>query len=100
MRKEEFNFWMKNEWGDFVITLRYLVKEPYFEIKRLVSGYYNSALVFWFAVYLFFLVWRRTGNPLKIMGVIVLLAYIYMFHRSGKAKEYYKKEMIEGKEIV
>lgn len=97
--KEKTKFWFKEQFKDIIITLRYLVREPFYDLKRLVKGYYNSTLIFWFTVGMFFYVWHKTGKPLKVLGVIVILVYIYMFHESGVARKNYEKEMIEGKKI-
>lgn len=80
------------------LVIKYLFRHPFYEVKNLFSGYYNSALVFWFTAFLFFYMWFNNiiGKPLKVMGIIAILTYIYMFTKSEKWKEYYEKEMIKG----
>lgn len=98
---KEIKFKLREEWGDIKITIKYFIKEPYFEVKKLFKGYYNSALLFWITILIFFNMWRRgiLGRKLQIMGIIVFIIYFYMFHKSGIAKKYYQKEYLEGKEI-
>ena len=100
MNWAELKFRVKEEWTDTKITLKYLVKEPYYEVLKLFKGYYDSALVFWFTVALFIYSWKLGGTSWKTAGILILIAYVIMFQQSGKAKKYYEKEMIKGEEIV
>ena len=99
--KEETKIRLKEELYVTMLVFKYLIKHPYYEIKNLLRGYYNSTLVFWFAVYLFFYMWFNNiiGKPLKVMGIIVILTYIYMFTKTEKWKEYYEKEMVKGEKL-
>lgn len=101
INKQEIIFKLKDEWKEFLLVLKYFIKDPYYELKKLLSGYYNSTLIFWFTVLIFAVMWFRgiLGKPLKIMGIFVFLTYLYMFTKTKKWKEYYNKEMIEGKEL-
>lgn len=99
MDKKEIIFRIKEEWNTAIIILKYFIKEPYYELKKLINGYYNSMLVFWLTLSLFIYMWYlgRFGRYFKAMGVLVLLTYLYMFVKNKRWKEYYQKEMIEGK---
>lgn len=96
--KESTKIRLKEEGYKLFLVIKYLLKHPFYEIKNLFSGYYNSALVFWFTSILFFYMWLNNilGKPLKVMGILAILTYIYMFTKSEKWKEYYEKEMIKG----
>lgn len=95
---EEIKIKLKEEGYKLILVVKYLLKHPFYEIKNLLAGYYNSALVFWFALYLFFYMWYTNiiGKPLRIMGILVIIAYVYMFTKTEKWKEYYEKEMVKG----
>lgn len=93
--------WIEQSWIEEKTMLKYMVREPFIEIKRLVKGSYTSMLLFWFIVLISIIMWKKgiIENQLKIVIVIILLSYYYMFRKKGKWKEYYKTEFIEGKEI-
>jgi len=97
---EETKLRLKEEGYKILLIIKYLFKHPFYEMKNLLSGYYNSALVFWFVVFLFFFMWFNNiiGKPLRVMGIIAILTYIYMFTKTEKWKEYYEKEMVKGEE--
>ena len=101
INKEELKFRIKEEFKVFLLILKYLIKEPYYEMKLLVSGYYNSVIIFYFTAFLFFYMWLKGKliTELKIMGFLVFITYIYMFTRTKKWQKYYEEEMIKGKEI-
>ena len=85
MNRAELKFRVKEEWTDTKITLKYLFKEPYYEVKKLFRGYYDSAITFWFTVALFIYSWKLGGKSWKIVGILILITYIIMFQQSGKA---------------
>ena len=95
--KFEFNM-AKNE---LKVVLSYFFKEPFYELKRLIAGYYNSTLFFWASVILYIYLWKKNiGNyRLKIAGLLIILSYFYMFYKSNRWREYYEKEFIKGKRI-
>lgn len=101
MNKEEFKFYAREEWAKLMRTLKYFILEPYFIFRRWITGKYTNLILFWFVVILFIIMWQKGvfGKYLKLMGIMVLLTYLYIFHRSGKADKYYKQEYFEGKEI-
>lgn len=98
---EELKFKIRQIMNKYKIVFLYFFKEPFYEVKRLIRGYYNSTLVFWLSVILFVILWKQNigGITLKIAGILVLVSYFYMFERSGNWKEYYEKEYIEGGKI-
>ena len=101
MNKEELRLYIREEWARLLRTFKYLLLEPYFIGKRWIYGKYTTMIVFWFILILFIIMWQKgvIGRTLKLMGLMVFLAFIYMFHRSGKAEKYYREEYIEGKKI-
>ena len=101
MNKEELKFKIRQNYYQFQIALIYFLKEPFYEIKRLISGYYNSLLLFWFSVIVFIMLWNQNvgGAILKIAGLLIIISYFFMFYKSEKWKEYYTKEYMEGKKI-
>ena len=94
---ERIKFVFLREWKRTRIILKYLMLEPFYEIRDLLDGSSRSVLVFYFAVFLFFWMWHRNilGRPLQIMGILVFLTYVYMFVKSNKWKEYYEKSFEE-----
>lgn len=101
MNKQELKFWIREEWYKILLTLKYFILEPWFILRRLLYGKYTNMIIFWFVLLLYIVMWQKgvTGKIFRTMGIIVLLTYLFMFHRSGKAEKYYKQEYIEGKEI-
>jgi len=97
---EETKLRLKEEGYKLFLIIKYLLKHPFYEMKTLLSGYYNSALVFWIVVFLFFFMWYNNilGKPLRVMGILAILTYVYMFTKTEKWKEYYEKEMVKGEE--
>ena len=98
---EEQKFKLREIYYEYKIILNYFLKEPIYEFRRLISGYYNSILLFWLTLMAFILFWKSGigGISLKIMGILVLITYFYMFKRSNRWKEYYNQEYLEGKKI-
>lgn len=101
MNIEELKFKLRHTFHEVKLVLYYFFKEPFYESKRLISGYYNSTLLFWASLVLYIYLWKREifGTELKVAGMLVFISYFYMFYKSGKWKEYYKKEFIEGEKI-
>ena len=99
--KEELKFKFRERKNEIQIMLKYFFMEPFIEGKRLISGYYNSTLFFWISVATLIVLWRDKvgGYKMKIAIFLVIFSYIYMFFKSGRWKEYYQKEMVEGKKI-
>ena len=97
----EFKFKLRETKAEMQIMLLYLLKEPFLEVKRIVKGYYNSMLLFWVTILLYIYSWKSGvgGYNLKIIFVLIIISYIYMFFQSGRWKEYYQKEIVEGKEL-
>ena len=98
---EEIKFKFKEGTNELKIVISYFLKEPFYELKRLISGYYNSTLFFWASVILYIYLWKRNvgGYNLKVAGILIIISYFYMFYKSDRWKEYYRKEFIEGKKI-
>lgn len=101
MNKEEIKFYLREEWAKSLRTFKYFMLEPFFIGRRWIYGKYTNMIVFWFIAVLFIVMWRKGvfGKTLKLMGTLVFLAYLYMFHRSGKADKYYEEEYVKGKDI-
>jgi len=101
MDKKEWKFNARNFLKREKVIFIYMLRDPFIEIKRLISGHYDSTLLFWFVAFVFFLmIYRNTGNYiLRITLLLVLISYYYKFRVDGKWKEYYKIEYIEGKEL-
>ena len=99
---EEFKFKFREGANELKIVLSYILKEPFYELKRLVSGYYNSTIFFWASVILYIFLWQKKigGYQLKVAGVLIIISYFYMFYKSEKWKEYYSQEFIKGGKIV
>ena len=99
--KEELKFKLKEKTYELKVMFYYFLKEPFIEIKRILEGYYNSVLLFWvsLATGVYFWVNGFGGWRMKIIIVLIIFSYIYSFSKSGRWKEYYKKEYIEGKEL-
>lgn len=100
-KKKELQFNTRNFWKREKVILKYMLKEPFIEIRRLAVGYYDSTLLFWLVVFVFFLmVYKNVGGYiLRITLFLVIFSYYYKFRVEGKWKEYYKIEYIEGKEL-
>ena len=98
MEWNEIKFKLREIKAEMQIMLLYLLKEPFLEIKRVVKGYYNSMILFWVTIILYIYAWKQgVGDyKLKIIIALIIISYIYMFFQSGKWKEYYQKEMVEG----
>ena len=98
---EETKARLKEEWFKISLVGKYLILHPYYEIKNILKGYYNSSLVFWFTIFIFFYMWNQNiiGKPLKVVGILAIITYIYMFTKTEKWKEYYEKEMLKGEEL-
>jgi len=101
MYLEEIIFGIRETKNKFKIILTYFLKEPFYEIKRLISGYYNSTLLFWVSVMVYIFLWNKQigGYKIKIAGALIVISYFYMFYKSERWKEYYQKEFIQGKKI-
>lgn len=101
MMDEEKKFKLREKWNNAQIITMYLFKEPFFEIKRAISGYYNSMLLFYMSIITYIYLWKIgvSGYKIKIAGAMILISYIIHFVKQKKWKEYYEKEYIQGKKI-
>ena len=99
---DEQKFRMRLWMSRIKIFLLYMVKEPYFEVQALVKGYYTYVLTFWasIAVLAFLQVNNIGGWKTKLAILLVLSSYLAMFWKSGKWREYYQKEFVEGKKVL
>jgi len=98
---EELKFKFKEGMNELKIVMSYFFKEPFYELKRLVSGYYNSTLLFWSSIILYIYLWNRNvgGYYIKIAGILIFISYFYLFYKSNRWKEYYEQEFIKGGKI-
>lgn len=98
---EEIKFKLKETKNELKIVFSYFFKEPFYELKRLISGYYNSTLFFWASIILYLYLWKRGigGYNLKIAGILIIISYFYMFYKSNRWKEYYEQEFVKGGKI-
>ena len=99
---EEIRFKFKEGKNELKIVLSYFLKEPFFELKKIIMGYSNSTLSFWASVILYIYLWRKNigGINLKVAGILVLISYFYLFYKSKRWKEYYEQEFVKGGKIV
>ncbi len=98
---QELKFKLREKRTEMGIMFMYLLKEPFLEVSRVAQGYYNSMLLFWVTVTLYIYAWKRNIGDyrLKIIIALIIISYIYMFFKSGRWKEYYQKEYVEGKKL-
>ena len=100
-KRREMQLWIEDSWKREKLMIKYMVKEPFLEIARLIKGSYNSMLLFWFLVFIFVLmVWKGvTKSSLNIAILLILLAYYYHFRKQQKWKQYYHEEFFEGQKL-
>ena len=98
---QEIKFKLREKISVLRIASFYFIQEPYYEAKRIWKGSYDSTLFFWFTVVVYTYLWKNGvgGYTLKFAGIAIFFAYFYMFFKSGRWKEYYYKEFVEGKKI-
>ena len=98
MDKTEFNEKRRIFMSKLKIFIIQSIKEPYYESIAFLKGHYNSYLLFWLSVgvYTFFKVNNIGGVWIRaslIMGIICLIFFLW---NSGKWKQRYKEEFVEG----